>query len=150
LKGNLKLVIVGYGRLLRQVRRTAAQVNRELTGPHIQVLGAMLDIEPIIENADILLGAGYTALQGLAAGCKVIGVGFAGLFGLLRPENIEEAIAANFGDTDARWPQVDFQLLADQILAACQWIKPVLDQHFNPARIAADLESLFAEAIHSK
>ena len=96
-------------------------------------------------------------MQGLTWGCTVIGVGFAGLFGLLTPENIEEAIAANFGDTGARWPQVDSQLLTDQILAACQqltephdWTESVFDQHFNPSRIAQNLESLFKEAVHSK
>jgi len=155
--GNLKLVIIGNGRLLYQARRKAAQVNRQLQSRCIQVPGAVLDPEPILANTDILLGAGYTALQGLAWGCAVIAIGYAGLFGLLTPENIEEAIAANFGDTAAHWPQVDSQLLAEQILAAHQqlakprdWTKPVLDQHFNPARIAEDLEGLFAEAIHSK
>jgi len=155
--GNLKLVIIGNGRLLYQARRKAAQVNRQLQSRCIQVPGAVLDPEPILANTDILLGAGYTALQGLAWGCAVIAIGYAGLFGLLTHENIEEAIAANFGDTAAHWPQVDSQLLAEQILAAHQqlakprdWTKPVLDQHFNPARIAEDLEGLFAEAIHSK
>jgi len=54
-------------------------------------------------------------------------------------------------------PKVDSQLLADQVWAACQqltepddWIESVLDQHFNPSRIAEDLENLFAEAIHNK
>ncbi len=54
-------------------------------------------------------------------------------------------------------PQVDSQLLAAQVWAACQqltepddWIESVLDQHFNPSRIAQDLESLFEEAIHNK
>ncbi len=157
LVGNLKLVIVGDGRLLRQTRRKAAQVNKELALPHIQVPGGTLNPEPVFENTDILLGAGYTALQGLAWGCTVIGMGYAGLFGLLTPENIEEAIRANFGDTGAQWPQVDSQLLADQIVAASQqltepddWIESVFDQHFNPSRIAEDLESLFEEAIHNK
>ncbi len=117
----------------------------------------MLDPEPIFANTDILLGAGYTALQGLAWGCTVIGVGYAGLFGLLTPENIEEAIRANFGDTGAQWSQVDASVLAEQILNAHRqhrspddWIESVFDQHFNPARIAQDLESLFEEAIHHK
>jgi len=155
--GNLKLVIVGKGRLLYQARRKAAQVNRQLQSRCIQVPGAVLDPEPVFANTDILLGAGYTALQGLAWGCAVIGLGYFGLFGLLTPENIEEAIAANFGDTAAHWPQVDSQLLADQILAAYQqltepddWIEPVFDQHFNPSRIAEGLESLFEEAIRNK
>jgi len=154
---NIKLVIVGDGSLARRVRLKAAQVNKELQSPVVQTPGAILDPGPIFENTDILLSAAYTALQGLAWGCTVIGVGFAGLFGLLTPENIEEAIGANFGDTAAHWPQVDSQLLADQILAACQqltepddWIESVLDQHFNPSRIAEDLESLFEEAIHNK
>ena len=155
--GNLKLVIVGDGRLLLPARRKAAQVNRQLQSRCIQVAGAVLDPEPVLANTDILLGAGYTALQGLAWGCAVIGVGYAGLFGLLTSENIEEAIRANFGDTAAHWRQVDSQLLADQILAACQqltephgWIESVFDQHFNPATIARDLVSLFEEAIRNK
>ena len=48
-------------------------------------------------------------------------------------------------------------VLAEQILSVHRqrrspddWIEPVLDQHFNPSRIAQDLESLFEEAIHGK
>jgi len=154
---HLRLVIVGSGWRLSNVRKQAAKLNRQLHSPVVEVHGTTLDPEPFFARTDILLGAGYTALQGLAWGCTVIGVGFAGLFGVLTPENIEEAIRANFGDTAARRPQVDSQLLADQILAACQqltepddWIESVFDQHFNPAQIAQDLESLFEEAIHNK
>jgi len=154
---NLRLVIVGSGWRLGNVRKQAAKLNRQLHSPVVEVYGTMLDPEPIFANTDILLGAGYTALQGLAWGCTVIGVGYAGLFGLLTPENIEEAIRANFGDTGAQWSQVDASVLAEQILNAHRqhrspddWIESVFDQHFNPARIAQDLESLFEEAIHHK
>ncbi len=154
---GLKLVIVGDGSRLRQARRKAAQVNKELQSPVVETPGATLHPEQFFACTDILLGSSYTALQGLTWGCTVIGLGYAGLFGLLTPENIEEAIAANFGDTGARWPQVDSQLLADQVLAAYQqlsepddWIEPMFDQHFNPSRIAEDMASLFNEAIHNK
>ena len=96
---HLRLIIVGSGRRLRNVRKQAAKLNRQLQSPVVEVYGTTLDPEPFFTRTDILLGAGYTALQGLAWGCKVIGIGFAGLFGRLTPENISEAITANFGDT---------------------------------------------------
>ncbi len=153
---NLEVTVVGAGSRLRRARRRAAQINKEAQRPVVQVVGATLHPEQFYQQADIVVGAAYTALGALACHCTVVGLGFAGLFGAVTPDNIDEAIAASFGDTSAHWSQVDSSSLADQILHAYrqpptdyQWVEIILDEQFAAAKVAAGLEEIFQQAIRS-
>ncbi len=153
---NLELTVVGWGSRLRRVRRRAAQVSKKARRPVVQVMGPTLHPERYLQQADILIGAGRSAIEGLACHCTVIGLGFAGLFGMITTDNIDEAIAANFGDTGAHWPQVDASSLADQILQAYrqpatdyQWVETILDEQFAAPKVAAGLARIFEQAIQS-
>ncbi len=151
---NLEVTIVGSGSRLRRARRRAAQINKEALRPVVQVVGATLHPERFYQQADIVIGAAYSALGALACHCTVVGLGFAGLFGAVTPDNIDEAIAANFGDTGAHWSQVDPSSLADEILQAYrqpptdyQWVETILDEQFAASKVAAGLEGIFQQAI---
>jgi len=151
---NLEVTVVGTGSRLRRARRRAAQVNKEAQRPVVRVVGATLHPERFYQQADIVIGAAYSALGALACHCTVVGLGFVGLFGAVTPDNIDEAIAASFGDTGAHWSKVDPSLLADQILQAYrqpptdyQWLETVLDQQFSAAKVAAGMEGIFQQAI---
>lgn len=43
-----------------------------------------------------------SASEGLGLGREVVAIGFKGLFGAVNTENVDEAMAANFGDTKAK------------------------------------------------
>ena len=153
---NLEVTVVGTGSRLRHARRRAAQINKEAQRPVVQVVGATLHPEEFYQQADIVIGAAYSALGALACHCTVVGVGFAGLFGAVTPDNIGEAISANFGDTRAHWSQVDSSSLANQILQAYrlrstdyQWVETILDEQFAASKVAAGLEGIFQQAIRS-
>jgi len=152
--GNMLLTVVGTGSQLKLVRRKASELNRWLGRQVIEVVGATAHPERFISSAEIVVGAGYCALEALAGNCKVIGLGVAGLFGLVTPDNVNEAIAANFGDTGAAWAEIDPPLLADQIRQACersepdpQWARKVLQAQFAPDKVAQSVEAIFAEAL---
>jgi len=151
---DLELTVVGWGSRLRRARQRAGQVNKKAQRPVVQVVGATFHPERYLQQADILIGAGRSAVEGLACHCTVIGLGFAGLFGIITADNIDEAIAANFGDTGARWSRVDAPLLAKQILEAHrrrpaddEWVERILDERFAAPKVAEDLATTFEEVI---
>ena len=64
----------------------------------IQHLGFSRDIFQIIADSDLVVGAGRVALEGILMKIPVYAIGEACSHGILSSENIEEAIASNFGD----------------------------------------------------
>ena len=151
---NLELTIIGTGSRLRRAHRKAAQLNKQARRPVVRVVGSTYHPERFLQQTDILIGAGRSAVEGLACGCVVIGLGFAGLFGVITADNIDAAIAANFGDTGAHWSQVDPALLAEQIGAAHrqqstdkEWVARVLDEQLAAPKVAEELAAIYQRVI---
>lgn len=150
----LQLRVVGSGSRLGPVRREAKRVN-ERAGRHVvEIVGNTLYPEEFVHRADIVVGAGYCALEGLACGCSVIGIGVAGLLGVVDSDNLHEAISCNFGDSGANWEHADAELLARQIVEAHRqmgddhsWAQATIDEHFCCERVAGCLESVFEDAV---
>ncbi len=154
---DLELTIAGTGSRLKPARRRAAEVNRQAQRQVIEVVGKTAFPEQLIAAAGIVVGAGYAALEGLACGRKVVGLGVWGLLGVITPDNMDAAIASNFGDSGAVWEEITPALLAEQIWQAYQqeeadpqWARKILEAQFAPERVAESLEAVFAEALRSR
>jgi len=80
---NLELTVIGTGSRLRRAHRRAAQLNKQAGRPVVRVVGSTHHPERFLQQTDMLIGAGRSAVEGLACGCVVIGLGFAGLFGVI-------------------------------------------------------------------
>lgn len=152
---TVELVVVGGRSRWRQVARQAATANARLGRNAVTVLGQLLDPSDVIASADLVIGTGYVALEALACGRHVIGVGIQGLTGLVTPENLPACVNANFGDHAAIDRHVTPEKFKRGILAAHEvwrespsaaWGADVIRREFTPKRVADDLEVVWREA----
>lgn len=150
------LTILGGGSMRREVERAAADAARS-SGCAIDVRGQVVDPNPLVRGAGVIIGAGYAALEAVMQGRAVIGAGFNG-YGLVTESNVLDAIACNFGDTVHRWEMTpeNFHEAFRTLWSA--WNTPAtraelwgLDRVAAPLHaadaVAARLEAVYEEAI---
>lgn len=115
---GLELTVVGLGSQLGRLKALARELNRAADREFVSVPGGTREPERVLHHADLVLAAGFSATEALACHCQLLGVGFQGLYGLVTPANLDEALAWNFGDTGAHHTPVTPELVAAQIREA--------------------------------
>jgi hypothetical protein len=149
---GLRLTVVGGRSHWREVAAKAAATNQRLGREAVRVIGQVLDPSAEITSADVVVGTGYVALEGLACARHVVGVGIQGLVGLVTEENLQACVDANFGDHAAFDVEVTPQKLRDEVLRAHEawqwepciaWGPRIVAEQFSAKRAADDLERAF-------
>ena len=69
-----------------------------LKNKNIKFLGYVENIQDLVQETDIIIGAGRVAIEGVLSGKPVIAIGEGKYIGLLKKENILESLKSNFGD----------------------------------------------------
>ena len=154
---DLRLMVVGgVGDRLRKVRDAAARINVARDTMAVTAPGQVDDPRPYLQQADLVLGAGYVALEALAMNRRVLGVGFEGVWGLVDPENFGQAQAANFGDTGAQNPDPDPEVIVGLIRTAhalhreqgqIGWGNALVCAACDPATVAQEMARIYSEAM---
>jgi len=158
---DLSLVIIGGrgGSRFRTARSRAADLNSRAGRQAVTLVGQTLDPRRYMEQADLVIGAGYVALEALSLNRRVLGVGFAGMFGEITPANLLDAVAANCGDTGAQTPDVTAAALAEGINAAYRhhlqegqitWGHERVAALCAPDAVAAQLGDLYLSAVEGR
>lgn len=149
---ELSVTVVGNGTRLQEVRRLAAKLNRQSGRQMVSVCGGVAWPEEIIRDMDLVVAAGFSAIEALACHCQVIGMGFKGLDGLVGPENLDGALAANFGDSVGREVATP-EAIAGEIRQAYarraepkDWIEQAFTGALDPGAVLDDLERLLLTA----
>jgi peptidoglycan/xylan/chitin deacetylase (PgdA/CDA1 family)/glycosyltransferase involved in cell wall biosynthesis len=124
-KGNLTY------RLLDKVLDLDGCVIRVITGsemdsrferflPQVDFRFAVNDIPAVMADSDLVIGAGRVAVEALLVGTPVFAAGEASILGLVNLENLDQALACNFGDIGATEPVIDPMPLRQQIALALE------------------------------
>ncbi len=83
----------------------AEWIERERGDLSIRVRAYEPEIKRWMQVADLVMGAGRVAIEGLLLGKPVVAFGERGYWGLISPGNWEEALKTNFGDIGGpAWP----------------------------------------------
>lgn|GEM_PF-1555485 len=90
---DARLLVVGGGWYARRVRRTAKDL-----GLSPEMAGSTPRASDLFREVDVLAGSGYVALEGLRAGCAVVGMGFKGCAGAVTLQSLSSCLGTNFGD----------------------------------------------------
>ena len=93
---NLKVIVIGGGDDLENVKAKAATVNKELGRECIVMTGARTDINRLITPADLFVGVSRAALEAMAAEKPVIIAGNEGYIGLFGEDKLKMGIDTNF------------------------------------------------------
>lgn len=156
---GLRMSVVGGRSQLERVAERAREVNAGLGREAVQVHGLLLDPSPVIAAADLVVGAGYVALEALACARHVIGVGTAGLTGLVTRGNLEASVDANFGDHAGFEREVTAGALRREVLRgyeawraepAVEWGPGLIRERFCAARAADDVQRAFERALRGR
>lgn len=95
---DLRAAVVGEGRLMPQVREAVDRFNSAAGRNAAEIVTGVLDTAPIFADARVVSGGNYVSIEGIAAGAAAIGAGYDGVFGVVDPDNLEDAAEQYFGD----------------------------------------------------
>lgn len=93
---NLKIIMVGSGNILEQVKEKAREINGSTGNNTVIVTGSRTDINKFTALADLFIGFGRSSLEALSAGRPLILAGNAGYIGILNEETLDAAVKSNF------------------------------------------------------
>lgn len=86
---DVRLTILGDGEILSEIKEMFKEEN-------IEFIGAVSNVKPYIEKADILLGVDRCALESVASKKPTIISGYKGNMIFVTPENIKKIVEENF------------------------------------------------------
>ncbi len=153
-----RLIIVGGGDVLDEIRKSANAMDTSLGGDHIFVLGPRGDIARILPIADVFVGVSRAAMEAMAARIPVVLSGAQGHLGLFLPEMKEEAISTNFC-CRGRAPGTAAQIAKD-VLASLRadhaaraemgaYNRRVISESYSVERMCADALSTYDKTIRA-
>jgi lipopolysaccharide heptosyltransferase II len=156
---GVELVVVGQGPEERAVARAAERMNGRLGRKAVFALGGRSDIAHILSLADVVVGTASVALEAMASGRPVVAAGKGGHFGIVRPENLEEAEASCFADhVDVR--QVTPECLRHDLVALLRdpgearrlggFGRATAEARYSVGRLSSDVETLYREELSDR
>ncbi len=84
----------------------------------VNFLGYVQDVPALIASSDLVIGAGRVAMESILMERPVFAVGEAQAPGLVTADNLDAAMASNFGDIGPKDLDIDFAALPARIAAA--------------------------------
>ena len=93
---ELRLTLVGGGNCFDDLSQKAEKVNRALGKRDVVLLGAIGDVERVLNAADLFVGVSRAAMEAMCCGLPVILAGDEGFGGLLLPDDFDRFAAGNF------------------------------------------------------
>jgi glycosyltransferase involved in cell wall biosynthesis len=150
------LAIAGDGPLRGEVARLAEGINERAGRPVVRLLGTILETPQLIAWADIVLGIGRSAFEGMAGGRTTLVVGENGLAGVVRPETSSTLQYYNFSGRNLTEP-AEPALLADAIERIAdepetsdrlaRYAREYVFEHYDYRAGARQLESVYRQAL---
>ncbi len=153
---GVELVIVGQGPEEHEVARAAERMNTRLGRAAVFALGGRGDIARILPLGDVVVGTASVALEAMACGKPVVAAGKGGYFGIVTPENLNEADGSCFADHEdvgAVTPETLRQDLFALLHNRCEaeqlgaFGRKTAETRYGAARLATDAEALYREEL---
>ncbi|MGL4925906.1 MAG: polysaccharide deacetylase family protein [Plesiomonas shigelloides] len=104
------------------------------------------DIEKVMADSDVVIGAGRVAIEALLMGRPTVAIGEANAIGFITEDNIQTAMSSNFGDIGPKDLDIDFSQLTPQIIAAihakqsAESVSHIVAQNYNISAVVDQLE----------
>ena len=151
-----KLIIVGGGDVLDEVRSASASANEKIGADKIIVTGPRTDIAKILKRAKVFVGVSRAAMEAMATRVPVVLTGAQGHLGIYTPELEQTAAATNFccrdrdvADSDILLENVTEVLsYSDEKLAEMgDYNRDVVMRLYSVGRMADDAEGLYSRIL---
>ncbi len=123
----------------------------------VKFIGYVDNVLPYLAQSDLVIGAGRVAMEAIICGRPTLAVGEAQAVGLVTKENLNHALASNFGDIGAKDLDIDFTRLDQQITNAltqmsCQTeVQQRVKTEFELDNVVSRLEFIYqSEIVYTK
>ena len=137
---SARLIVVGGMRGGEDFPAVVAATNQRLGGEWVRHLGHQDDVRGALEAADVVIGAGRSAMNALAVGRPVVAHGETHYVGVVSEETAEECRRTNFGDSGVR-RATDPERMAEDTIALlldadrqCRlagWGRAFVERHYD-------------------
>ena len=156
---GLRILVVGDGERLEQLRQQAEHVNQTLGYPCVIMTGGRTDVAQLIAAGDLFVGVSRAALEAMSGGKPVLLCGNEGYCGLAREETAAENLESNYCCRGSHLPTEE-ELVADiqKLMALTPQQRTeignegreIVKRDFSLDTMAQDCEVAYELAIHPK
>lgn len=113
------------------------------------------DVATLINNSDIIIGAGRVAMEALLCGKPTLAIGEALSIGAITLENLDQAIATNFGDIGPKDLAIDFSKIAAELTKLSKQrscdpqVTKIVENTYNLNNIVDQIEDIY-QSVYSR
>ncbi|MGY3945575.1 polysaccharide deacetylase family protein [Aeromonas tecta] len=118
-----------------------------------EFVGYVDDVPTLLAGCDLVIGAGRVAMEALLCGRPAFAIGEAKAIGLVTEQNLDEALASNFGDIGPQDLAIDFAALKAQIAPALASktvpdpLRQRIQHEYGLQEVVSGLESVYQDAV---
>ncbi|TNH98326.1 polysaccharide deacetylase family protein [Aeromonas sobria] len=118
-----------------------------------EFVGYVDDVPALLAGSDLVIGAGRVAMEALLCGRPAFAIGEAKAIGLVTEQNMDEALASNFGDIGPKDLAIDFAKLKGDVANAliCKEVTDTIRQRvlqeYDLQGVVSGLESIYQDAV---
>ncbi|PTT47391.1 polysaccharide deacetylase family protein [Aeromonas sp. HMWF016] len=118
-----------------------------------EFVGYVDDVPALLAGCDLVIGAGRVAMEALLCGRPAFAIGEAKAIGLVTEQNLDDALASNFGDIGPKDLAIDFAALKGKIEAAFaskvvpEAIRQRIQGEYGLQGVVSGLETIYQDAV---
>ncbi|WP_421234035.1 polysaccharide deacetylase family protein [Aeromonas jandaei] len=118
-----------------------------------EFVGYIDDVPALLAGCDLVIGAGRVAMEALLCGRPAFAIGEAKAIGLVTEQNLDDALASNFGDIGPKDLAIDFAALKGEIKSAlaCKVVPEAIRQRiqheYGLQGVVSGLETIYQDAV---
>ncbi|MCV3284836.1 polysaccharide deacetylase family protein [Aeromonas veronii] len=118
-----------------------------------EFVGYVDDVPALLASCDLVIGAGRVAMEALLCGRPAFAIGEARAIGLVTEQNLDEALASNFGDIGPKDLAIDFAALKGEIESALtskvvpEAIRQRIQDEYGLQGVVSGLEAIYQDAV---
>ncbi|KGY11293.1 polysaccharide deacetylase [Vibrio tubiashii] len=115
----------------------------------VEFCGYTNDVASVLATSDLVIGAGRVAMESLLCGRPTLAIGEAKAIGLIDENNIQQAMASNFGDIGSKDLDIDFSAIAQQVKNGLQskhcykQIVETIKENYSLTKIVDQIEHIY-------
>ncbi|MBL0627757.1 polysaccharide deacetylase family protein [Aeromonas jandaei] len=118
-----------------------------------EFVGYVDDVPALLAGCDLVIGAGRVAMEALLCGRPAFAIGEAKAIGLVTEQNLDDALASNFGDIGPKDLAIDFAALKGEIKSALaskvvpEAIRQRIQHEYGLQGVVSGLETIYQDAV---
>lgn len=118
-----------------------------------EFVGYVDDVSALLASCDLVIGAGRVAMEALLCGRPAFAIGEARAIGLVTEQNLDDALASNFGDIGPKDLAIDFAALKGEIETALtsktvpEAIRQRIQDEYGLQGVVSGLETIYQDTV---